>query len=78
MYILQNIGKIFIGQIFFYFSKLYLLEGTARYVGFGQGFFGPLDKKQPFMLFLLILGNVWCSAVTSVTLSSDLSNFKKI
>ena len=29
------------------------------------------------MLFLLILGHFWCSIVTSVTLSSYLSNFEK-
>ena len=29
------------------------------------------------MLFLLTLGHFWCSVVTSVTLSSNLSNFEK-
>ena len=30
------------------------------------------------MLFLFILGFFWCSVVTSVTLSSEPSNFEKI
>ena len=29
------------------------------------------------MLFLLTLGNFWCFVVTSVTFSSNLSNFEK-
>ena len=34
-------------------------------------------NKELFMLFLLILSNFWCSVVTSVTFSSNLSNFEK-
>ena len=67
--------------------KLFLLkqEGKARYVGlllatvedFGQDFFFPLGKKIDLTLFVLILGDFWCSVVTSVTFSSNLSNFNK-
>ena len=33
-------------------------------------------KEYVFTLFLLILGHFWCSVVTSVTFSGNLSNFK--
>ena len=35
-------------------------------------FFCPLGKKRLYMPFLLILGNFWCSVVTSVTFISNL------
>ena len=65
-----------------YYKKL---EGRARYAGlilapaegFGRGFFGPSGKKELFTLFVPILGHFWCSVVTSVTFSSNLSNFEK-
>ena len=34
-------------------------------------------KKELFMLIWLTLGRFWCSVVTSVTFSSNLSNFDK-
>ena len=63
--------------------KYAILEDTARYAGllpapaesFGQGFFWPLAKKWLIMLFGPILGHFWCSAVTLVTLSSNLDTF---
>ena len=69
----------------FYKSKL---EGTARYAGFtssscgglrppAKAFFALRAKKELFMLFWLTLGHFWCSVVTSVTFSSNLSNFFK-
>ena len=36
-----------------------------------------LTSKELFTLFVLILGHFWCSVVTSVTLSSNISNFEK-
>ena len=35
-------------------------------------------RLRPFMLFLLVLGNFWCSVITSITFSSTLSKFEKI
>ena len=67
---------------------LKILEETAYYAGLllapakGFGlrlrlFFAVRAKKGLFMLFSLILGHCWCSVVTSVTLSSTLSNIEK-
>ena len=67
---------------------LKLLEGTARYAGFtssscgglrppAKDFFALRAKKKLFMLFWLTLGHFRCSVVTSVTFSSNLSNFEK-
>ena len=36
-----------------------------------------LTSKELFTLFVLILGHFWCSVVTSVTLSSNISNFER-
>ena len=36
-----------------------------------------MEKKELFRLLVLILGNFWCSLVTSITFSSNLSNFEK-
>ena len=56
------------------------LEGTARYAGLllapAEGFGLRPRLFLPFV-FLLILGHFWCSVVTSVTFSSNLSNFEK-
>ena len=63
------------------------LEGTARYAGFtssscgglwppAEAFFA-LVEKELCMLSWLTLGNFWSSVVTSVTFSSNLSNFQK-
>ena len=62
-------------------NKLKGLEGTARYAGlllapakgFGQGFFWP---KGLFTQFVLILRHFFCSVVTSITFSSNHSNFE--
>ena len=59
------------------------LEGTAHYEGlllapaegFGLRFFQA--KKEHLTLFWLTLGHFWHSVVTSVTFSSNLSNFEK-
>ena len=60
------------------FLDYQILEGTARYAGFTSSSCGGLRaKKELFMLFWLTLGQVWCSGVTSVTFSSNLSSFKK-
>ena len=40
-------------------------------------FFALRGKKEHTRLFLPILGNVWCSVVTLVIFSSNLSNFEK-
>ena len=69
-------------------SPLATLEGTpatrALLLAPAEGFglrtrfllpFGP--KKELFMLFWLTLGHFWSSVVTSVTFSSNLSNFEK-
>ena len=63
------------------------LEGTACYVALllahVEGFslrlryFFPLGKKELFTLFVLILGNFWCSVVTCAGLRSNLSYFEK-
>ena len=65
-----------------------ILEGTTCYAGFllapAEGFslwqrlFCPLGKKGLFTLFVLTLCHFWCSVVTSVTFSSNLSNFDQI
>ena len=71
------------------FLYVLTLEGTARYAGFTSSSCGGLlhpaeacfalrAKKEIFMLFWLTLGHVWCSVVTSVTFSSNISNFEKI
>ena len=53
------------------------LGGTARYPGLllapAEGF-GLWPRL--FTLFVIILGNFWCSVVTSVIFSSNISNFK--
>ena len=65
-----------------------LLEDTACYAGLllapAEGFgLQPRDflalraKKGLIILFWPILGYIWCPVVTLVTLSSNLSNFKK-
>ena len=55
------------------FLKSYLLEGTARYACLllapAEGF-GLRAKKDLLTLLVPILGHVWCSVVTSVTLSN--------
>ena len=64
---------------------LLTLEDTARYAGlllasaegFGRGFFCPSGKKRAFYAVLANFRLFWCSVVTSVTLSSNLSNFEK-
>ena len=43
-----------------------------------EAFFALRAKKELYMLFWLTLGHFWCSVVTSVTFSSNLSNFEKI
>ena len=61
-----------------------ILDGTVRYAGLplapaeglGRGIFCPLGKKKLFTLFVLILGLVWCSVVTSIKFSRNLSNFE--
>ena len=64
------------------------LKGTARYADLLRGpaegldlrrrlFFPFGPKKELSMLFLLILGHFWCSVITSVTFSSNLSDFEK-
>ena len=62
---LPNLGQWWQNQHYLTIYKG--LEGTE---GFG---FHP----RLFMLFMLILGHFWCSVVTSVNYSSNLSNFKK-
>ena len=63
----QKVQLLGIVVIYKYIFTLYnKLEVTAR---FGQ--------KKEIMLFLLILGYVWCSVVTSVAFSSNLINFEK-
>ena len=42
-----------------------------------EAFFALLAKTELLTLFVLILGHFRCSVVTSVTFSSDLSNFEK-
>ena len=70
------------------FSLFPILEGTARYAGFtsrscgglwppAEAFFALWAKKELFMLFWLTLGHFWCSVVTSVTFSNNLSNYEK-
>ena len=65
------------------------LEGTARYACFtssscgglqspAKAIFALLVKTGVFMLFWLTLGHFWCSVVTSVTFSSNLSHLKQI
>ena len=62
------------------------LDGTARYAGFllapaedfGRRFFGPLGKKWVF--FYAVLAHFkpfWCSEVTLVICSSNISNIKQ-
>ena len=46
------------------------LEDTARYAGL-------LLAPALFLMLWLIFGNFWCPVVTSVTLSSNLSNFER-
>ena len=58
------------------------LEDTARYApeeGFdlGQGFFCPSSKTRAFYAGFAYFRYFWCLAVTSVTFSSNLSNFEK-
>ena len=61
-------------------------EDTARYrgfllapaEGFGLRFFRPSEKKRAFYAVYLFLDYSICSVVTSVTFSSNLSNFKTI
>ena len=67
---------------------LSLLEGTARYAG---SLLAPAEsyglwlriclpfaqKREPLTMFMLILGHFWCSVVTYVMFSSNLSQFKK-
>ena len=69
--------------------KLYVSpEGTVRYTGLlpapEEGFsllprlLKPLGQKKKLLtLFVIILGNFWCSVITSVMFSSYLSNFEK-
>ena len=88
--ILSNYSETYGHCIFFslYFFSLSKLEGTARYAGFTSrscgglpppagAFFALRAKIELFMMFWLTLGHFWCSVVTSVTLSSNLSNFEK-
>ena len=60
-----------------------ILEDTTRYAGLvlapaAKAFFGPLGKKEVIKLFWPIFGNSWCTVVTMVTFSSNLTNFKRI
>ena len=60
-------------------TKLRLLEGMARFSGqllapvegFGRGFFAFRAKKGLVMLFLPIVGHIWCSVVSFVTFCSN-------
>ena len=56
----------------------------ARYAGlllapaesFARGFFCPLGKKRAWYAVLPILGHFWCSVVTLITFSINLSNLR--
>ena len=74
-----------------YCLTLFLLINTRRYSPLrglsssscgglrptAEAFYALRAKKELFMLFWLTLGHFWCSVVTSVTFSSNLSNFEK-
>ena len=48
--------------------------------GFGlwqRLFLARWARKELLTLFVLVLGHVWCSVVTSVTFSSNVSNFEQ-
>ena len=52
---------------------------ALRASAFGQGFFALwVKKKEFFKQFVLNLGHVWCSVITSIIFSSNPSNFKII
>ena len=69
------------------FLSLGILEGTAHYTGLllvpAESFnlwsrlFLPFGKTKSFNSVFVFLGNFRCLVVTSVTFSSNLSNFKK-
>ena len=42
-----------------------------------EALFALWAAKELLTLFMLILGNFWCSVVSSVTFSSNLSDFEK-
>ena len=62
------------------------LEGTARYACLllapglrpsAEAFFCPLGKKYTFNAVCAYFRHFWCSVVTSVMFSSNLSKFEK-
>ena len=80
-------GVQFVQTTLYYTYSWLVLEGTARYAGFTSSSCGGLRpsakaflafwaKKEVFMLFLSTLDRFWCSVITSVTFSRNISYFE--
>ena len=67
--------QIMLGDIKYIFRQTRRYSPLRKLSSSSCGGLWPSGKKKLFRQFLLILGNFWCLVVTSVTFSSNLSNF---